>query len=132
MIEVDRLTKRYGSTVAVNDLSFSVAPGTLTGFLGPNGAGRSTTLRAILGLVRSNAGRTAVLGRPYRELDAPLERVGAVLETFDATPAGPAGTTSASSRSPCNSRSPVSTRSSRSSSVVGVLGWLRVERSDVT
>ena len=86
MIEVERLTKRYGSTVAVNDLSFSVAPGTLTGFLGPNGAGKSTTLRAILGLVRPNAGRTAVLGRPYRELDAPLERVGAVLETFDAHP----------------------------------------------
>ena len=86
MIEVERLTKRYGSTVAVNDLSFSVAPGTLTGFLGPNGAGKSTTLRAILGLVRPNGGRTAVLGRPYRELDAPLERVGAVLETFDAHP----------------------------------------------
>ncbi len=86
MIEVERLTKRYGSTVAVNDLSFSVAPGTLTGFLGPNGAGKSTTLRAILGLVRPNAGRTAVLGRPYRELDAPLARVGAVLETFDAHP----------------------------------------------
>jgi len=86
VIEVERLTKRYGSTVAVNDLSFSVAPGTLTGFLGPNGAGKSTTLRAILGLVRPNAGRTAVLGRPYRELDAPLARVGAVLETFDAHP----------------------------------------------
>ncbi len=86
MIEVERLTKRYGPIVAVSDLSFSVAPGTLTGFLGPNGAGKSTTLRAILGLVRPNAGTTTVLGRPYRELDAPLERVGAVLETFDAHP----------------------------------------------
>ena len=86
MIEVERLTKRFGSTLAVDNLSFSVAPGTITGFLGPNGAGKSTTLRAILGLVRPNAGRTAVLGRPYRELDAPLERVGAVLETFDAHP----------------------------------------------
>jgi len=86
VIEVESLTKRYGSTVAVSDLSFSVAPGTLTGFLGPNGAGKSTTLRAILGLVRPNAGTTTVLGRPYRELDAPLERVGAVLETFDAHP----------------------------------------------
>jgi len=86
MIEVERLTKRFGSTLAVDDLSFSVSPGTITGFLGPNGAGKSTTLRAILGLVRPNAGRTAVLGRPYRELDKPLERVGAVLETFDAHP----------------------------------------------
>jgi ABC-2 type transport system ATP-binding protein len=86
MIEVERLTKRFGSTLAVDDLSFSVEPGTITGFLGPNGAGKSTTLRAILGLVRPNAGRTAVLGRPYRELDKPLERVGAVLETFDAHP----------------------------------------------
>ena len=86
MIEVEGLTKRYGSTLAVDDLSFSVAPGTVTGFLGPNGAGKSTTLRAVLGLVRPSAGTTAVLGRPYRELHRPLERCGAVLETFDAHP----------------------------------------------
>jgi ABC-2 type transport system ATP-binding protein len=86
VIEVDSLTKRFGSTLAVDDLSFTVAPGTVTGFLGPNGAGKSTTLRAILGLVRPSAGRTAVLGRPYRELDRTVERVGAVLETFDAHP----------------------------------------------
>ncbi len=86
MIEVERLTKRFGSTLAVEDLSFSVAPGTITGFLGPNGAGKSTTLRSILGLVHPNAGTTAVLGKPYRELERPLERVGAVLETFDAHP----------------------------------------------
>ena len=86
MIEVEGLTKRYGSTLAVDDLSFSVAPGTVTGFLGPNGAGKSTTLRAVLGLVRPTSGRAAVLGRPYRELDKPLERCGALLETFDAHP----------------------------------------------
>jgi ABC-2 type transport system ATP-binding protein len=86
VIEVDSLTKRFGATLAVDDLSFTAAPGTVTGFLGPNGAGKSTTLRAILGLVRPTAGRTAVLGRPYRELDRPVERVGAVLETFDAHP----------------------------------------------
>ena len=86
MIEVERLTKRFGSTLAVDDLSFSVAPGTITGFLGPNGAGKSTTLRSILGLVHPNTGTTAVLGKPYRELERPLERVGAVLETFDAHP----------------------------------------------
>jgi len=86
VIEVERLTKRFGSTLAVDDLSFSAAPGTVTGFLGPNGAGKSTTLRAILGLVRPTAGRTAVLGRPYRELERPAQQVGAVLETFDAHP----------------------------------------------
>ena len=86
MIEVERLTKRFGKTVAVRDLSFVVRPGTVTGFLGPNGAGKSTTLRAILGLVRPDAGGARVLGRRYRDLDRPLERVGAVLETFDAHP----------------------------------------------
>jgi ABC-2 type transport system ATP-binding protein len=86
MIEVERLTKRYGSTMAVDDLSFTVEPGTITGFLGPNGAGKSTTLRAILGLVQPDAGRTAVLGRPYRDLDRPIAQVGALLETFDAHP----------------------------------------------
>ena len=86
MIEVERLTKRFGATLAVDDLSFVVRPGTVTGFLGPNGAGKSTTLRAILGLVRPDAGVTRVLGRPYRDLDRPLRRVGAVLESFDAHP----------------------------------------------
>ena len=86
MIEVERLTKRYGATLAVDDLSFKVAPGTVTGFLGPNGAGKSTTMRAILGLVHPSAGATAVLGVPYRALDRPLQRVGALLETFDAHP----------------------------------------------
>jgi len=86
VIEVEGLTKRFGSTLAVDDLSFSAAPGTVTGFLGPNGAGKTTTLRAILGLVRPTAGRTAVLGQPYRELERPSRQVGAVLETFDAHP----------------------------------------------
>ena len=86
MIEVEHLTKRFGSTLAVDDLSFSVAPGTITGFLGPNGAGKSTTMRAILGLVLPTSGSTSVLGRQYRELEMPLRRVGALLETFDAHP----------------------------------------------
>jgi ABC-2 type transport system ATP-binding protein len=86
LIEVERLTKRFGATLAVDDLSFSARSGAVTGFLGPNGAGKSTTLRAILGLVHPDAGGTRVLGQPYRELDRPLERVGAVLETFDAHP----------------------------------------------
>jgi ABC-2 type transport system ATP-binding protein len=86
VIEVEHLTKRYGKTLAVEDLSFSVPPGTITGFLGPNGAGKSTTLRSIVGLVHPTSGRTAVLGKPYPELDRPAQRVGAVLESFDAHP----------------------------------------------
>jgi len=86
MIEVEALTKRFGSTLAVDDLSFSVSPGTITGFLGPNGAGKSTTMRAILGLVLPSSGTTAVLGKRYVDLDQPARRVGALLETFDAHP----------------------------------------------
>jgi len=86
VIEVEGLTKRYGSTLAVDDLSFSVAPGSVTGFLGPNGAGKSTTLRAILGLIRPDTGTTTVLGKAYRNLERPIAQVGALLETFDAHP----------------------------------------------
>jgi len=86
VIEVENLTKRFGSTVAVEDLSFTVSPGTVTGFLGPNGAGKSTTMRAILGLLRPTSGNTTVLGKRYVELDQPARRVGALLETFDAHP----------------------------------------------
>lgn len=86
MIEVENLSKRFGKTQAVADLSFRVEPGTITGFLGPNGAGKSTTLRAILGLVHADAGRATVLGAPYRDLDRPLRRVGAVLEASEVHP----------------------------------------------
>jgi ABC-2 type transport system ATP-binding protein len=86
VIEVEGLTKRFGSTLAVDDLSFSVKPGKVTGFLGPNGAGKSTTMRAILGLVRPTAGTATVLVRRYAELDEPARRVGTLLETFDAHP----------------------------------------------
>ena len=86
MIEVEGLSKRFGKTQAVADLSFRVEPGTITGFLGPNGAGKSTTLRSILGLVRPDTGRAHVLGVPYRQLDRPLHRVGAVLEASEVHP----------------------------------------------
>ena len=81
MIEVESLTKRFRRVVAVDDLSFVASPGRVTGFLGPNGAGKTTTLRAIVGLVRPTGGHATVLGAPYRALDAPARRVGAVLET---------------------------------------------------
>jgi ABC-2 type transport system ATP-binding protein len=86
LIEVEGLSKRFGKTQAVAGLGFRVDPGTITGFLGPNGAGKSTTLRSILGLVHPDAGSTTVLGVPYRQLDRPLHRVGAVLEASDVHP----------------------------------------------
>jgi ABC-2 type transport system ATP-binding protein len=80
MIEVTSLTKRYGETVAVDDLSFTVRPGIVTGFLGPNGAGKSTTMRMILGLDNPSRGRATVNGRPLAEHAAPLTELGALLE----------------------------------------------------
>ncbi|SDF55322.1 ABC-2 type transport system ATP-binding protein [Lentzea fradiae] len=80
MIEAIGLTKRYGRTVAVDDLSFTVQPGQVTGFLGPNGAGKSTTMRMILGLDRPTAGRVLIDGKPYTDLNRPLRTVGALLD----------------------------------------------------
>ncbi|OKI28740.1 ATP-binding cassette domain-containing protein [Streptomyces sp. CB03911] len=80
MIEVQGLSKSYGQTLAVDDLSFGVAPGVVTGFLGPNGAGKSTSMRMILGLDRPTAGRALIGGRPYAELADPLRQVGALLD----------------------------------------------------
>jgi ABC-2 type transport system ATP-binding protein len=80
MIEAAGLTKRYGTTVAVDDLSFTVPPGQVTGFLGPNGAGKSTTMRLILGLDAPTSGAVTVNGRPYRACRRPLFEVGALLE----------------------------------------------------
>jgi ABC-2 type transport system ATP-binding protein len=80
MIEAFGLTKTYGRTLAVDDLSFSVGPGRVTGFLGPNGAGKSTTMRMILGLDAPVSGRVLVEGRPYRSLREPLRVVGALLD----------------------------------------------------
>jgi ABC-2 type transport system ATP-binding protein len=80
VIELNDITKRYGATVAVRDLTFSVKPGVVTGFLGPNGAGKSTTMRLILGLDTPDSGQALVNGKHYREHLAPLAEVGALLE----------------------------------------------------
>jgi ABC-2 type transport system ATP-binding protein len=80
MIEATGLTKRYGNTLAVNNLSFSVAAGQVTGFLGPNGAGKSTTMRMILGLDKPTGGSVRIDGKLYRELHNPLRTVGALLD----------------------------------------------------
>ena len=80
MIEGLGLSKRYGDTVAVDDLWFTVPAGQVTGFLGPNGAGKSTTMRLILGLDAPTAGSVTVNGRPYTSYRRPLLEVGALLE----------------------------------------------------
>jgi ABC-2 type transport system ATP-binding protein len=80
-IAVRGLWKRYGDTLAVEDLSFTVEPGRVTGFAGPNGAGKSTTMRLILGLDAPDAGDARVGGRSYGTIERPLREVGALLET---------------------------------------------------
>jgi ABC-2 type transport system ATP-binding protein len=79
-IQIDGLSKRFGSVQAVSDLSFQVDAGRVTGFLGPNGAGKSTTIRMLLGLVRIDAGSALIDGRVYEQLEEPSRHVGAVLE----------------------------------------------------
>jgi ABC-2 type transport system ATP-binding protein len=79
-IDVQALTKEYGSRRAVDALTFRVLPGRVTGFLGPNGAGKSTTMRLVLGLDRPTSGTAAIGGRPYAALPEPLRHVGALLD----------------------------------------------------
>ncbi len=104
MIEVTNITKRYGETVAVDDLSFTVQPGMVTGFLGPNGAGKSTTMRLILGLDAADSGSAIVNGKPYREHAAPLREVGALLEARSVHTGRSAATTCWRSRRRIGSR----------------------------
>jgi ABC-2 type transport system ATP-binding protein len=85
-IEINRLSKHFGSLVAVDDLSFEVRPGRVTGFLGPNGAGKTTTMRIVLGLETPTAGRTSVCGRPYHDFVRPLHEVGCLLDANAAHP----------------------------------------------
>lgn len=80
MIEACGLLKRYGSTVAVDGLSFTVRAGAVTGFLGPNGSGKSTTMRLLLGLDAPDAGEATISGRRYADLPWPLHEVGSMLE----------------------------------------------------
>jgi ABC-2 type transport system ATP-binding protein len=80
MIRLEHLTKTYGATRAVDDLSFTVRPGIVTGFLGPNGAGKSTTMRMVLGLDRPTSGRATVNGKVLAEHPAPLTQIGSLLE----------------------------------------------------
>lgn len=79
-IDVQDLTKEYGTRRAVDHLTFRVQPGRVTGFLGPNGAGKSTTMRLVLGLDHPTSGTATVGGRPYTALEQPLHHVGALLD----------------------------------------------------
>ncbi|MCK9896361.1 ABC transporter ATP-binding protein [Frankia sp. AgB32] len=80
LIDVRNLTKRYGSTVAVDQLTFRVEPGRVTGFLGPNGAGKSTTMRVMIGLDQPTGGEVVIGGRRYAQIEQPLRYVGALLD----------------------------------------------------
>ncbi|WP_245647213.1 ABC transporter ATP-binding protein [Microtetraspora niveoalba] len=80
-IEVRGLTKTFGTVEAVADLGFTVAPGTVTAFLGPNGSGKTTTMRMLLGLVTPTSGHATIGGLRYAELPRPAATVGAVLDT---------------------------------------------------
>jgi ABC-2 type transport system ATP-binding protein len=79
-IDVAGLRKRFGPTLALDDMTFTVQPGQVTGFVGPNGAGKSTTMRVILGLDRADAGTATIGGRPYQSLAHPLSHVGSLLD----------------------------------------------------
>ena len=79
-IELDHLTKRYSAVTAVDDLSFTLEPGSITGFVGVNGAGKSTTLRMLLGLTRPTSGTATINGRRYADLPNPAHTVGALTD----------------------------------------------------
>jgi ABC-2 type transport system ATP-binding protein len=80
-VEVRGLTKTFGRVTAVRDVSFTAPAGKVTGLLGPNGSGKTTTLRIALGLVQASAGEALIGGRRYRDLDRPRRVVGAMLES---------------------------------------------------
>lgn len=80
-LRYEHLSKHYGSTVAVRDLSGEIRPGVVTGMLGPNGAGKSTALKCLLGLAAPTSGSALVDGTPYAAVKQPGRRIGTVLET---------------------------------------------------
>ena len=86
MIEIVGVSKHYGDTAAVANLSFTVPSGQVTGFLGPNGSGKSTTMRMILGLDRPDTGFVRVNGRRYVDEQLPLTQVGSLLEARSVHP----------------------------------------------
>jgi ABC-2 type transport system ATP-binding protein len=86
VIEVNNLSKRFGTRLALDDVSFRVEPGRVTAFLGPNGSGKTTTMRILLGLEAATSGSTLIDGAPYASLRDPMCRVGALLDARGAHP----------------------------------------------
>ena len=80
MITVEKLTRKYGHTIAVDDISFTATAGRVTGFLGPNGAGKSTTMRIMVGLTRATSGTVTIDGRRFADLPNPGLEVGVLLD----------------------------------------------------
>ncbi|MGZ8744901.1 MAG: ABC transporter ATP-binding protein, partial [Nocardioides sp.] len=80
MITIDSLSKKYGHTTVVDDVSFVAEAGRVTGFLGPNGAGKSTTMRMVVGLTTPSSGTARVAGRPFADLPNPGLEVGVMLD----------------------------------------------------
>jgi ABC-2 type transport system ATP-binding protein len=79
-IEIDGLRNRFGPVRALDGMTFTVQPGHVTGFVGPDGAGKSTTVRVVLGMDAPDAGTATIGGRPYRSLQNPLTHVGSLLD----------------------------------------------------
>ncbi len=90
MIEVEGLTKKFGDTTAVDNISFAVQPGKVTGFLGPNGAGKTTTMRVVAGLDAPTAGAAGVNGRPMHRHSSPMRELGVLLDANNVHPGRPA------------------------------------------
>lgn len=86
VLELDAVTKQFGSLTAVDNLSFTLRQGSILGFLGPNGSGKSTTMRMIVGLTAPTKGRALINGVPYRNLTNPIRTVGAVVDGVGFTP----------------------------------------------
>ena len=80
MIEIEHVTKRYGTFTAVDDVSFTAKQGLVTGFLGPNGAGKSTSMRIMVGLTPADGGRATIGGHPYADIPNPARHVGVLLD----------------------------------------------------
>lgn len=85
-ISVDRLTKRYGDRNVVDSLTFSIPRRLVTGFLGPNGSGKTTTIRMIFGLIHATSGTSLVDGRPFAELPDPAGHAGILIDGAGAHP----------------------------------------------
>ena len=98
MITVENLTKRYGSFTAVDDISFTLQPGTVTGFLGPKGAGKSTAMRVMTGLTPPTSGRTTILGKPLHSCLILAARSGSSSTHRRSTPVAPDARSSRSGR----------------------------------